>query len=60
MNESLGISEYTEKLSELSVSIHNNIRKYSDKFYDELKRTNYTTPTSYLELLKSYIEMLKI
>lgn len=60
MNDNLGISEYVEKLSELSVTIHRSIFEYSDKFFNELKRKNFTTPTSYLELLKSYIEMLKI
>lgn len=32
---------------------------YSDKFYAELRRKNYVTPTSYLELLKLYIDMMK-
>lgn len=31
----------------------------SDSFYAELRRKNYVTPTSYLELLKLYIEMMK-
>lgn len=30
----------------------------SDEFYNELRRRNYTTPTSYLDLIKTYIEML--
>jgi len=56
----LGIGEYVEALSTLSVEIHTDIIEYSEKFYNELKRKNYTTPTSYLELLKLYIEMLKV
>jgi dynein heavy chain len=30
----------------------------SDDFYAELRRKNYTTPTSYLDLIKTYKEML--
>lgn len=32
----------------------------SDRFYMEMKRHYYTTPSSYLELLKLYREMLKV
>jgi len=34
------------------------VSKASDKFYNELRRRNYTTPTSYLDLVKTYKEML--
>ena len=47
-----------EKLSSLSVEIHNTVREFSDKFYNELRRKNYVTPTSYLELMKLYIEKM--
>jgi dynein heavy chain len=30
----------------------------SEDFYNELRRRNYTTPTSYLDLVKTYKEML--
>lgn len=30
----------------------------SEQFFNELRRRNYTTPTSYLDLIKTYIEML--
>ena len=29
-------------------------------FFNELRRKNYTTPTSYLDLIKTYKEMLRI
>ena len=32
----------------------------SDRFYNELKRRNYTTPTSYLELISLYIHLFRI
>jgi len=43
----------------MSVAIHNSVSDASDNFYNELRRKNYTTPTSYLELIKTYLEMLK-
>jgi len=30
----------------------------ADRFYNELKRKYYTTPTSYLELINLYLSML--
>jgi dynein heavy chain len=58
--EHLGIGEFVGKLSEISVTIHADVKDFSDKYYDELRRRNYVTPTSYLELLKLYIEMMKV
>jgi dynein heavy chain len=55
----LGIGEYIDSLCTLSVEIHNSVSVYSEKFYSELRRKNYTTPTSYLDLIKTYTEMLK-
>jgi dynein heavy chain len=40
------------------VEIHNSVSNASDDFYAELRRRNYTTPTSYLDLVKTYKEML--
>ena len=31
-----------------------------ERFFDEMKRKVYITPTSYLELIKLYIAMLKV
>lgn len=42
------------------MEIHESVVVMSEKFYDELRRKNYTTPTSYLELIKLYVEMLRI
>ncbi|CAH0560320.1 unnamed protein product [Brassicogethes aeneus] len=38
--------------------MHASVVKASVRFKEELSRTNYVTPTSYLELLSSYIELL--
>jgi len=40
------------------VNIHQSVEKASVKFYDELRRYNYVTPTSYLELLSTFIRIL--
>ncbi len=34
--------------------IHQDVEKKSKEFYDVLRRYNYVTPTSYLELLSSF------
>jgi len=31
-----------------------------ERFFEEMKRKVYITPTSYLELIKLYISMLKV
>ncbi|KAA6383487.1 MAG: putative dynein heavy chain [Streblomastix strix] len=41
------------------VYMHASVEKASTRFLTELKRHNYTTPTSYLELLNSYDQILK-
>jgi dynein heavy chain len=43
----------------MSVDIHNSVSNTSDRYFSELRRRNYTTPTSYLDLIKTYMEMLK-
>jgi dynein heavy chain len=37
---------------------HQSVRGLSDKFYDVLRRRNYTTPTSYLELILTFKTLL--
>ena len=58
-NDQIGINDFVEKLANMGVIIHNSVIEFSDKFYSELRRKNYVTPTSYLELLKLYVEMMK-
>ena len=47
-----------QSVCNLCVTIHMSVQQSSDEFYAELQRRNYTTPTSYLELISSYIQML--
>ena len=58
-NEKLINPDYCEKLSNMSVEIHNSVTEASDECYIELKRKNYSTPKSYIDLIAVYIEMLK-
>jgi len=54
----LGISSHLAVLCDASVELHTTVSAASDDFYAELRRRNYTTPTSYLDLVKTYKEML--
>ena len=54
----LGSDEMKEKISEMCVLIHTSVKNTADRFYDELRRKYYTTPTSYLELINLYTSML--
>ena len=40
------------------VFIHQSVERKSKEFYDVLRRFNYVTPTSYLELLQTFIRLL--
>ncbi|XP_046331899.2 dynein axonemal heavy chain 6-like [Haliotis rufescens] len=57
-NVELGADELKSKISELCVDIHMSVSDMSERFYQELKRRFYTTPTSYLELINLYLSML--
>lgn len=55
----LGITEHIDELCKLCVEIHRSVADASDAYWDQLRRKNYTTPTSYLDLIKTYKDMLK-
>jgi dynein heavy chain len=40
------------------VFIHQSVERMSLRFYEELRRHNYVTPTSYLELLTTFAKLL--
>jgi dynein heavy chain, axonemal len=50
--------EQCEQLAQICVSIHESVEATSKNYYDEMRRYYYTTPSSYLELLKQYHELL--
>ena len=50
-----GITEETrQNCVRICSEFHNNTRALSAKFREQLRRINYVTPTSYLELIKAY------
>ncbi|RKO89719.1 dynein heavy chain and region D6 of dynein motor-domain-containing protein [Blyttiomyces helicus] len=55
----LGSDEMKVKIAEMCVEIHASVGEIAKKFYAELRRRYYTTPTSYLELINAYISMLQ-
>lgn len=55
----VGIDDYVDTLSTMCNKIHRTVEIETSNFFKELKRYNYTTPTSYLELIKLYIDILK-
>ncbi|XP_063775637.1 dynein axonemal heavy chain 6 [Pseudophryne corroboree] len=57
-NVDLGSEEMKEKFSEMCVEIHMSVTEMAERYYAELRRRYYTTPTSYLELINLYLSML--
>lgn len=55
----LGVSDYVDALSNMCNKMHRTVEMETVSYLKELKRYNYTTPTSYLELIKLYIDILK-
>ncbi|XP_060043693.1 dynein axonemal heavy chain 6 [Erinaceus europaeus] len=47
-----------EKLSLMCVNVHLSVSNMAERYYSELRRRYYTTPTSYLELINLYLQML--
>ena len=52
--------ELVPGLVDLAMHFHQSVRSQSEKFRDQLRRYNYVTPTSYLELLTQYQKSLGI
>ena len=55
----LSIVEYKDALCRMAVEIHKSAGKEGELFYEELRRKTYTTPKSYLDLIKCYLEMME-
>ena len=55
----LGIGEYVDSLSNMCNKMHRIVEQETANYFTELKRYNYTTPTSYLELVKLYVDIWK-
>ncbi|TRY65354.1 hypothetical protein DNTS_005929 [Danionella cerebrum] len=53
-----GSEEMKQCFSEMCVEIHVSVTDMAARFYSEMRRYYYTTPTSYLELINLYLGML--
>lgn len=47
-----------ETISQICVTVHKSVESEVLKYWDEVKRRYYTTPSSYLEFIKVYGDML--
>ncbi|GIQ83153.1 dynein heavy chain, partial [Kipferlia bialata] len=47
-----------DAVASVMVTIHESVMNASEQFFQQLRRRVYTTPTSYLELVRQYSEML--
>ncbi|XP_053520536.1 dynein axonemal heavy chain 6 [Artibeus jamaicensis] len=57
-NIDTGSDELKVKLSLMCVNVHLSVSNMAERYYTELRRRYYTTPTSYLELINLYLIML--
>lgn len=57
--EEMDASDYSSDLATVCVMIHENVEATSERLLEEMKRYYYTTPSSYLELLKQYHALLQ-
>ena len=55
----LGTDEMKSKIAEMCVEIHESVGLMAKRYYAEVRRRYYTTPTSYLELINLYVAMLQ-
>lgn len=51
--------QQNENLAKICVMMHDSVEAASEQLYNEYRRHYYTTPSSYLELLKLYHSLLK-
>lgn len=47
-----------ESVSKVFVEVFNSVEQETQKFYEELRRRYYTTPTSYMEFVRLYLSKL--
>ncbi|XP_028284655.1 dynein heavy chain 6, axonemal [Parambassis ranga] len=57
-NVDFGNEDLKQNLYALCVEIHVSVTDMAERYYLELRRRYYTTPTSYLELINLYLSML--
>ena len=48
-----------EALANMCVHVHISVNEFSQKFFELMRRNVYTTPKSYLDMLKLYLILLQ-
>lgn len=56
--KSLENDELVKKLSPMCYTIHESVSKMTLRYYEEMRKHYYVTPSSYLEMLKQYLTLL--
>lgn len=54
----LGLGEFEQHAVTMFKQVHLSVENASKSFFDMLRRKNYVTPTSYLELLSSFGKLI--
>ena len=54
----MGLGSFEESTVNMFKQVHLSVEQASAKYYDVLRRRNYVTPTSYLELLSSFGKLI--
>lgn len=54
-----GSEELKQSFSAMCVEVHVSVTDMAERYYSEVRRRYYTTPTSYLELINLYLSMLE-
>ncbi|KAJ8308273.1 hypothetical protein KUTeg_013147 [Tegillarca granosa] len=58
-DESYDLQELKQTVGKVCVDIHKSIGKMAKKYWEEMRRHYYSTPSSYMELIRVYSKMLK-
>ncbi|KAJ1562895.1 Dynein heavy chain 7, axonemal, partial [Nowakowskiella sp. JEL0078] len=58
--EDVELSEFRSNVVQMCKEFHVGARKLSENFFENLRRHNYVTPTSYLELIQTYKSLLDV
>jgi dynein heavy chain len=56
----LELADMVDSLSQLSCVLHASCAETADRFREAMHRPTYTTPTSYLELIRLFTDLLKL
>lgn len=59
VQDELQIKDLITVLANACCNMHSTVKVTSERYYEELRRRTYTTPTSYLDLVKTFKDLLR-